>query len=358
MKKFFKKFKFLIISALVVPMIFIILGVVPTGYDLYVPATVDDIKEVYEFDNYDNSNVNVYSVSILCYYKISVLTLIEAKMNPFAVLDEHNDFVNTSINYQYSSGTIQKNVSLTNALIAGFKKSEKDINYKFHGDIIHSIYGQTQSPFKIGDIIIECEGYEIKEDLNVTQALVKKFGTKKQADGNYYVNLNLNDKYEFKVLRNREEVTIEASTFLYEVDNIKIPILGISTYPYYTVLSSSIKYHITAPSSFGPSAGLMQSLYIYDVLSNSSLTKNLKIVGTGTVDVNGNAGAIGGIKAKVVAAYLSGADIFFVPSANYEEALEMHDKLNIKMKLVEVKNLDDAINYLKKYQNGSIESRV
>ena len=103
----------------------------------------------------------------------------------------------------------------------------------------------------------------------------------------------------------------------------------------------------------------MQSLYVYEELTSFNITKNKKIVGTGTIDSYGNAGSIGGIYQKVITAYLTGADIFFVPvssmdpeiyknESNYKEAKESYDKLdNPKMKLVVVSSLDDIIDYLK-----------
>ena len=68
--------------------------------------------------------------------------------------------------------------------------------------------------------------------------------------------------------------------------------------------------------------------------------------GTGTVDKDGNAGAIGGIYQKVIAANLNKADIFFVPvssmdyeiyskESNYLEALESYQKL-IEKNVIEI----------------------
>ena len=108
----------------------------------------------------------------------------------------------------------------------------------------------------------------------------------------------------------------------------------------------------------------MQSFYVYEVLTGGKLSKGLKIVGTGTVDKDGNAGAIGGIYQKVIAADLNKADIFFVPvssmdeevyskESNYVEAYESYEKLGkTKMKLVPVASLYDIIDYLSDYQGG------
>ena len=90
----------------------------------------------------------------------------------------------------------------------------------------------------------------------------------------------------------------------------------------------------------------MMSLSIYDYLTSDDLTKGLKIVGTGTIDEFGNVGVIGGIEHKIKAAVKEDADIFFSPSANYAEALEVVTEENLDITLVEVSHIDDAIEYL------------
>lgn len=99
-------------------------------------------------------------------------------------------------------------------------------------------------------------------------------------------------------------------------------------------------------SESGPSGGFMMSLSIYDYLTSEDLTKGLKIVGTGTIDEFGNVGVIGGIGHKIKAAVKEDADIFFAPSANYAEALEVVTEENLDITLVEVSHIDDAIEYL------------
>ena len=44
------------------------------------------------------------------------------------------------------------------------------------------------------------------------------------------------------------------------------------------------------------------------------------IAGTGTIDVHGNVGPIGGIQQKIAGAYADGARVFLVPAANCAEA--------------------------------------
>ncbi len=58
----------------------------------------------------------------------------------------------------------------------------------------------------------------------------------------------------------------------------------------------------------GPSAGLMFALGILDKLGPDDLTGGRFIAGTGTIDVTGEVGPIGGIPLKLIAAKDEGRD--------------------------------------------------
>ena len=85
-------------------------------------------------------------------------------------------------------------------------------------------------------------------------------------------------------------------------------------------LKFPVKIRINAGNIVGPSAGLMFALGIIQRLSPTDITHGCKIAGTGTIDFNGNVGAIGGAKQKIIAANNAGARYFFVP--NVKENLD------------------------------------
>jgi len=70
----------------------------------------------------------------------------------------------------------------------------------------------------------------------------------------------------------------------------------------------------------GPSAGLMFGLGLYDLLTPGDLTDDRLVAGTGTMDLDGAVGPIGGIGDKIVAARRAGAQLFLVPRDNLAEA--------------------------------------
>src|SRR5436305_14675441 len=70
----------------------------------------------------------------------------------------------------------------------------------------------------------------------------------------------------------------------------------------------------------GPSAGLMWTLGLVDLLTPGDLTGGPVVAGTGTIDLTGKVGPIGGISQKVVAAERAGATVFFAPAEAASQA--------------------------------------
>ncbi len=93
----------------------------------------------------------------------------------------------------------------------------------------------------------------------------------------------------------------------------------------------------------GPSAGLMLTLGILDLVGDDDLTGGAVIAGSGTIDAEGAVGPIGGITLKMVTARDIDADLFLVPAGNCAEALRVEDP---GFPLARVATVDDAIEAL------------
>jgi PDZ domain-containing protein len=92
----------------------------------------------------------------------------------------------------------------------------------------------------------------------------------------------------------------------------------------------------------GPSAGIMFTLGVYDMVTPQDMTGGRKIAGTGTINLDGKVGAVGGIPQKVVAAERAGAHYFLCPSRNYPDAQKHAER----MQVIKVDNIQDAIDFL------------
>lgn len=73
------------------------------------------------------------------------------------------------------------------------------------------------------------------------------------------------------------------------------------------------KFTIDTKYIGGPSAGLAMTLSLIDKLNGASLTGHVPIAVTGTMDLYGNVGDVGGVAEKTVAVSRTGAKYFIVP---------------------------------------------
>jgi len=99
---------------------------------------------------------------------------------------------------------------------------------------------------------------------------------------------------------------------------------------------------VTQKISGGPSAGLMFTLTVYNALSAQDLTGGRKIAGTGTINLDGTVGPIGGVKQKVAAAEATGARYFLCPVVNYADAVSVARTI----KVIRIATVQDALDFL------------
>jgi PDZ domain-containing protein len=123
------------------------------------------------------------------------------------------------------------------------------------------------------------------------------------------------------------------------VRGVDHPVIGVS-------LVNNFPFPLTIDSGNigGPSAGLMWTLGLVDLLTPGDLTGGRTVAGTGEITLEGKVLPIGGVEEKVVAAERSGATIFFVPVKDAPAARAVAHKII----LVPVSTYLDAIAYLQR----------
>lgn len=219
--------------------------------------------------------------------------------------------------------------SLDAATKVAFEKAGKKVEISSSKFLVLYIDKLAKTNLEVGDEILLIEGKKFSSYDEMSMLLEGE---------------KVNEKVNILVKRNGENINTIST--LVEIE--KEPKLGI-------VLSNEVKYKSNPEVEFGfngrqagPSGGLMISLSIYNKLVKDDITKGRKIVGTGTIDTEGNVGIIGGVKHKLMAADKKNADIVFVPEGNYKEAKKYKDKENYEFKLVSVSTFDEAVDYLEK----------
>lgn len=92
----------------------------------------------------------------------------------------------------------------------------------------------------------------------------------------------------------------------------------------------------------GPSHGAMLTLALIDQLTGGGVTGGLEVAGTGTIEMDGSIGMVGGIPQKAYAVSRTGADVFFVPEEGEAAAVAAAPELNV----VAVGHIDEVLAWL------------
>ncbi len=97
----------------------------------------------------------------------------------------------------------------------------------------------------------------------------------------------------------------------------------------------------------GPSAGLAFTLALLDELSPGELLGRRKVAATGTINEDGEVGAIGALVQKAVAVRDSGATVFLVPKDQTEDEIQAAQKAaGSGVRIIAVATLDEALHVL------------
>lgn len=297
----------------------------PLPYYIDAPGGLIDVSERLEVeDGYKiNGSLNLAYISE---FKANIPTIIYALFNKDWEIVKKEDVVadNETIEENDYRNHLLLEEANQNAIMVAFDKANLEYEVNNHKVNIIYIYEQSDTDLKIGDQIIEVNGVEVSSKEEVLK------------------EINKSDIIKFKVINDGDIYERYANKVM--IDGNKL--VGIMVCETKEVIPSKEVNINFKKSESGPSGGFMMSLSIYDLLTEDDLTKGLKIVGTGTIDEFGNVGVIGGVSHKIKAAVKENADIFFVPTENYEEAKKTVLEDNLDIELVEVKHIDDAIEYL------------
>ena len=100
----------------------------------------------------------------------------------------------------------------------------------------------------------------------------------------------------------------------------------------------------------GPSAGLAFTLEIIDILTEGELTGGRRVAVTGTIELDGSVGEVGGVVQKTAAVEDAGIDLFLVPAGELAAAREAAgDGLRVEA----VETIDDALRILAELTGGN-----
>ena len=320
--------------------------VVPLPYYIEVPGGAADVRQVLRVDNKEDKEKGSYNFVTVGIQHATFAHLVYAWLTPFTDIYSAKDLTGGTSDKEYMRiNQFYMETSQNLAKYQGLKKAGKDITLKYLG--VYVLQVTKNSTFKgILNIADTVTGVNDKT-FNSSKELIDYVGAQKIGSK---VKVNYAEDGQKK----------SATGKIIKLENGKNGI-GISLIDR-TEVTSNTPIEFSTAGIGGPSAGLMFSLAIYTQIADPTLRDGRNIAGTGSIDREGKVGEIGGIDKKVVSAAKNGAEIFFAPNnpvtkeakkanpkakTNYETALETAKKIKTNMKIVPVKTLQDAIDYLK-----------
>ena len=325
-KDFFKEYKIFFIVIIVSFVIFNI----KLPYYILAPGGIIPIDDRIETENKSDSEGSINLLYVTEYEgSVSSLILSLFMKNWDVEKLEELKLSNETSEELHERNKIMLDNSIQNAVFVAYDKAGKEVKITGKKNVI---IGTTEdNGLRISDEIISVNDMEVV-DINTLKNVIS--------------NTEVGEKIKLKVKRDNKEFEYDIPVTL--KNNMKvIGVVMVTNYEYELDPEIDIKFR---KSEGGSSGGVMMAVSIYNAITASDITRGLKIGGTGTIDINGNVGEIDGVKYKIMGAVKNELDIVFVPSGNYEEAINTKRSNNYDIEIVSIDNFDDVIDYLEEYK--------
>lgn len=344
-QSFFKK-RWLVVVFLT---ILLIIGfLVPLPYYIEMPGTTENVGKmvkVADASSTDKGSLNLTTVSMM---QATGAGLIYAAVTDFTDVYSKKDVMGNQSDSDYNRMNAFYMESAQNAAIyEAFKLANRPFELTYKGVYVLDVMQKSsfKNVLQVADTVSGVDGKNFKS----SQELMSYIKSLK-------VGVPISVQYTNEQGENK---TANGKTIKLTDGKAGIGITLVD----HTVVSSTPTVSINAGGIGGPSAGMMFTLEIYSQLTGKDLTQGKAIAGTGTIDANGIVGRIGGIDKKVATANQNGAKVFLAPDdqitpemkqydkhikTNYQEAQDAAKKLKTRMKIVPIKTVQDAIDYLEK----------
>ncbi len=333
LKKFYEKVKEFIKTEykfILFLIVFVVICTWPVNYYIVIGGGISDISDRVVVENGDSSNGS-FNLSYVSELKGTTLSYLLSYVMPHWKRVSMDDYKYTT-DEDYQDIEFRSELDLlssnSNAIYYAYQLADKPCEVVKTDVYVIVKFPEYDNPLEVGDKLLKVNGVLCANLVEFQEAIQK-------VEGN---------SVRVTVLRDGKEM--ELTSKLYEEENRKVLGVGLQSVTTYDV-DPEVKFQFEKNES-GPSAGLITTLSIYDQLTKGDLTKGKLIAGTGTIEADGSIGQIGEVEYKLLGAVDGGAQVFLVPAGeNYQDCKKMKKEENLDIKLISVKNIDDAIKKLK-----------
>ncbi len=317
-------YKSYIIFALIVPWFFI-----EFNYYIYSPGGLISLEDRIEVESSYNEEGSFNMTYVTAKKGIAPLILLSYVIPSWDLVSIDDSRIgNESSSEINERNQIYLKETSYDAIIASF--TEANLEYKVTNIDVTVTYvsEDAKTNIKTGDIIKSIENNVITDYDSVSNNI-----NKYSAGDSISINVSRNNKI------------IECYATLIENDGKTI--IGLYLSELKTIETTPKIKYIFKNSESGSSRGLMCALEIYNRITEYDLTKGDIISGTGTINEDGIVGSIDGVKYKLAGAVKNNADVFIVPTENYEEAIKLKKANNYNIEIIEADNLHNVIEKLR-----------
>lgn len=333
LKKFYEKVKEFIKTEykfILFLIVFVVICTWPVNYYIVIGGGISDISDRVVVENGDSSDGS-FNLSYVSELKGTTLSYLLSYVMPHWKRVSMDDYKYTT-DEDYQDIEFRSELDLlssnSNAIYYAYQLADKPCEVVKTDVYVIVKFPEYDNPLEVGDKLLKVNGVLCANLVEFQEAIQK-------VEGN---------SVRVTVLRDGKEM--ELTSKLYEEENRKVLGVGLQSVTTYDV-DPEVEFQFEKNES-GPSAGLITTLSIYDQLTKGDLTKGKLIAGTGTIEADGSIGQIGEVEYKLLGAARGGAQVFLVPAGeNYQDCKKMKKDENLDIKLISVKNIDDAIKNLK-----------
>ncbi len=292
-------------------LIIVSLLVIPSRFQVVLPGDTTLMSDQVYIEDHTISHIS--SIYVISYEPITLfqLFMLHVTQQGSVFLPSQSTEIMT-LTEKYKAAQVQKLSSYIISTIVAYEKAQKDITYVFDGFGVTSLINEKRT-IQIGDVITSINGIKLTQETDFTQ----------------FANV---ETLTIQLMRNNEALVVT-----HERQPSDLPL---ALYPMFTLIevTPNITFPGLSSTIGGPSGGVMMTLAIY--LAITDLMYDARIVGTGTIQLDGSIGNIGGLVEKYQTVK-DDMEIMFVPEKQIHLLLEYNDE-----RIVGVSSIDDVIHYL------------
>jgi PDZ domain-containing protein len=267
---------------------------------------------------------------------VSWLALIPALLDPSQRIAPRSEFFPEGVSEQdrEAANTVMMDSSQMQSAAAAFRELGDDVPVALNVAGV-SEDGPAEGVLRTGDVILAVDGSPVADFTALRSAVIEA---------------GADEPVAVRIQRDGEEQEVSVTPRLPEGGTE--PMLG-------AVISSTYdlpaEVDISLSQIGGPSAGMIFSLGIYDLLTPGGLLDGLTVSGTGTITDTGEVGAIGGLTQKMWAASRADSDLFLMPVAN---CADLPDRIPAGLTVAPVRTLAEAIDAIETATAGETPAGI